>query len=192
MDVPLEIRFHGMDSSETVEERIRDKVAKLERKYGRLVACRVGIEKPHRQHRNGNNYEVHIELSVPGHDLVVSKEPHGVGDRSKAPDIYQAVNVAFDAAERQLQQFKDKQYGDVKVHDGATPLTGTVADLRPEQGYGFLDNAQGSQLWFHRNAIMDGAIEDMKVGDRVLYVETVGATGPQASRIWLAAADTTL
>src|SRR5690606_38373289 len=116
MDVPLEIRFHGMDTSEAVEARIRDKVAKLERKYGRLVACRVGIEKPHRQHRTGNLYEVHVELSVPGHDLVVSKEPR-TGDQYRNPDINQAVNAAFEAAERRLQSFKQKQYGEVKVHD---------------------------------------------------------------------------
>ena len=186
MDVPLEIRFHGMDSSESVEERIREKVAKLERKYGRLVACRIGVEMPHRQHRTGNVYEVHIELSVPGNDLVVSKEPHALGERYKNPDIYQAINAAFDAAERQLQQFKEKQYGEVKVHDGDMQLTGTVSDVRAEQGYGFLDNAQGGQIWFHRNAVMDGALEDMKVGDRVHYVETVGVTGPQASKVWRA------
>lgn len=186
MDVPLEIRFHGMDSSEAVEARIREKVAKLEKKYGRLVACRVGIEKPHRQHRTGNVYEVHIELSVPGHDLVVSKEPHRVGDRYKNPDINQAINAAFEAAERQLKSFKERQYGEVKVHDADRQLTGTVTDLRPEADYGFLDNAQGGQIWFHRNAVMDGDLEDLKVGDRVHYIETIGVTGPQASKVWRA------
>ena len=189
MDVPLEIRFHGMDSSESVEQRIREKVAKLERKYGRLVACRVGVEKPHNQHRTGNVYEVHIELSVPGTELVVSREPHGLGERYKNPDIYQAVNAAFDAAERQLQQFKDKQQGEVKVHDGEMQLTGTVTDLRLEQGYGFLDNAQGSQIWFHRNSVMDATLEDLSVGERVHYVETIGVTGPQASKVWRTGSD---
>ena len=187
MDIPLEIRFHGMDSSESVEARVREKVAKLEKKYGRLIACRVGIEKPHRQHRTGNVYEVHIELSVPGQDLVVSKEPRHADDRYKNPDINQAINAAFDAAERQLQNFKQRQYGEVRVLDSERQLTGTVTDLRPEGDYGFLDNAQGGQIWFHRNALMDAALEDLKVGDRVHYIETVGVTGPQASRVWRAA-----
>lgn len=186
MDVPLEIRFHGMDSSESVEARIREKVAKLERKYGRLVACRVGIEKPHRQHRTGNLYEVHVELSVPGHDLVVSKEPPRTGDGYRNPDINQAVNAAFEAAERRLQSFKQKQYGEVKIHDSDMQLTGTVTDLRPEGDYGFLDNAQGGQIWFHRNAVMDGQLEALQVGDRVYYVETIGDSGPQASKVWRA------
>ena len=186
MDVPLEIRFHGMDSSESVEARIREKVAKLEKKYSHLIACRIGVEKPHNQHRTGNVYEVHIEMSVPGTELVVSKEPHHAGDRYKNPDIYQAINAAFDVAERQLQQFKEQQRGEVKLHDADNQLTGTVADLRPEQGYGFLDNAQGSQLWFHENAIMGADMNEIKVGDRVHYVETMGANGPQASKVWRA------
>src|SRR3546814_17605371 len=73
MDVPLEIRFHDLNSSEAAEKRIRERVAKLERLDPRLVACRVGVEKPHRKHRNGNASPVNTALSEHGHTLAGSK-----------------------------------------------------------------------------------------------------------------------
>ena len=44
MDVPLEIAFHNLESSAAVETRVRERVAKLEKLFPRLVACRVVVE----------------------------------------------------------------------------------------------------------------------------------------------------
>jgi ribosome-associated translation inhibitor RaiA len=68
--VPLEIGFHGLPSSEWIEEAIREHAAKLEKLYPRLVGCRVSVEELHKQHRTGNVHEVHIELRLPGGELV--------------------------------------------------------------------------------------------------------------------------
>jgi hypothetical protein len=38
MDTPVEIVFHNMPSSVTVESEIRDRVDKLDRLYGHLTA----------------------------------------------------------------------------------------------------------------------------------------------------------
>ncbi len=177
MQVPLEISFHNLDTSEAVESKIRERVAKLERLHDRIISCRVAVESPHRQHRNGKEFRVRIDLSVPGHELVVNRGPHHTED----PTLNQIVNDAFDAAERQLKSKKARQRGDVKPHDA--PLTGTVTDLRPEQDYGFLDSAEGRQLYFHRNAVLNADFDDLAVGEKVQYVETVGVTGPQASTV---------
>ena len=81
MDTPVEIVFHNMPSSPAVEAEIRDRVEKLDRMYNHLIGCRVSVEQLHRQHRTGNVYEVHIELRVPGEDVVVSREPHHARER---------------------------------------------------------------------------------------------------------------
>src|SRR3954462_12540193 len=72
MERPLDIAFHGIDPSPAIEAEIRQRVQKLERRYGNLIACRVSIEALHNQHRTGNVHDVHIVLSVPGRDLAVS------------------------------------------------------------------------------------------------------------------------
>lgn len=109
MQVPVEIGFHNIQSSASVEAEIRERVAKLERLYDGLIRCRVSVEAPHRQHRTGNPFEVHIEMSVPGRELTVSREPHKAEQRYQNPDVHTAVRDAFRAAERQLKDFKEKQ-----------------------------------------------------------------------------------
>jgi ribosome-associated translation inhibitor RaiA len=104
MQVPLEIRYHQFEGSEALEGEIRRHVDKLNRIYERLIACRISIELPHRQHKTGNVPEVHIELSVPsGIKLVVSREPHKAQQRHARPDIHTALREALKAAERQLK-----------------------------------------------------------------------------------------
>ena len=48
MHTPVEIHFHGIEKSEAVEERVREKVSKLEKHFGRMTRCRVVLEAPHR------------------------------------------------------------------------------------------------------------------------------------------------
>jgi ribosome-associated translation inhibitor RaiA len=160
MDTPLEIVFHNMPSSPTLESDIRKRVDKLDRLYEHLVGCRVSVEQLHRRHQTGNMFDVHIDMHVPGDELVVSHEPHHARDKFADPDVGIAVRNAFKAAERQLLDFKRKQRGEVKLHDA--PFAG------------------------HRNSLMQRDFDGLKVGDRVHFVETVGDTGPIASKVWRA------
>jgi ribosome-associated translation inhibitor RaiA len=53
MQVPLDIAFHNMEPSEFIEAKVRERVDKLERYCDRITRCSVGIEAPHRAHRQG-------------------------------------------------------------------------------------------------------------------------------------------
>ncbi len=115
MDVPMEICFHDLDSSTALEALIRERADKLDRLYPRLTSCRVSVEAPHRQHRKGNVYEIHIELGVPGGKLAVTNPPNHV--REKSLDLYTTVRDAFDAAERRLLEHKQVINGDGRSRD---------------------------------------------------------------------------
>ena len=122
MDFPLDISFRNMDPSPAVETRIREKVAKLSRLYNRIIGCSVVVEAPHRHQHKGKLYRVHIDIGVPGKDLVV--------DRAKPldqahEDVYLAVRDAFKAAERQLEDHSRRMRGDVKSHSSSS-RDGTV------------------------------------------------------------------
>lgn len=184
MDDPIEIVFHNMPSSPTLEAEIRDRVAKLDRFYEHLIGCRVSIEHLHRRHQTGNLYEVHVDMRVPGDAIVVSSEPHRPRDRFLDPDVGVALRNAFKAAERRLLDFKQRQRGDVKVHD--EPFVGQISQLYPDEGHGFLLTHEGTQLYFHRNSLMQRDFDALRVGDRVHFVQTVGDTGPIASKVWRA------
>jgi len=112
---PLEISFHNFPPSEPIEAEIRRHVEKLDR-HGVLIGCRVSIEALHQQHKTGNVIEVHILMSVDGPDIVVSQEPHHANQKFARTDVFASLRRAFQAAERQLKQFKAKQRREAEPH----------------------------------------------------------------------------
>lgn len=178
MDVPLEIAFHNLEQSDFVETRVRERVARLERYYDRINSCRVVVELPHKQHQKGNIYHIRIEVRVPGNELVVSRGP---GDINAHQDVYVAIRDAFDAAERQLEEFSRKQRGDVKQHD--LPLHGKV--LRTFAEHGFIATTDGREIYFHKNSVVEGEFEDIEQGQTVELVVAHGESpaGPQATTV---------
>jgi ribosomal subunit interface protein len=181
----IDITFKGLDSSPTLHDEIRDRIARLERLWDRITTCRVAVELDHKQHRTGNIFDVHVELVVPRNELVVSREPHRAKQRYASPDIRTSIRDAFDAAERQLMEYKEQLRGDVKVHEDAARFQGQVSQLYPEEGYGFILTNTGTQLYFARTALLNGEFDKLRRGEPVHYIETIGDTGPIAYKVWI-------
>jgi ribosomal subunit interface protein len=180
MQIPLQVSFRNMDSSPAVEADVRDKAARLERFHERITSCRVVVEAPHRHHRKGMLYDVRLDITVPGEEIVVQRS----GPENQAhEDVYVAVRDAFDAARRRLEDHVRRTTGRTKAHE--VPLHGTVLRLFPEQGYGFIETAEGEEVYFHRNSVVDAAFEDLEVGDAVRLVVASGESehGAQASTV---------
>lgn len=182
MQEPLEIAFHNLDSSPALEADIRERFAKLEKLCDRLTACRVSVEALHKQHRTGNVYEVHIDMLVPGGELVVSRAPHKAKQKYASPDVYTSVRDAFRAAERQLKKYNRQLTGEIKRREAE--FFGQVAETHPEEDWGYLVDNTGQLLYFHRNAVIDGSFDELKRGDAVDYVQADGDTGPTAVKVW--------
>ena len=182
MHRPLEVAFHNLEPSPAIEAELRRHVEKLEHRFGRLVGCRVSVERLHRQHRKGNLFEVHVTLSLPGQDLAVSRQPHKARERWAHPDIHTSIRDAFDAAERQLESFKGKLRTDTAT-PSASALSGQVMLIEPGSDHGFILTSTGSQLYFHRDSVTNARFEELREGDVVHYVEEEGDTGPVATKI---------
>jgi ribosomal subunit interface protein len=108
MKLPLEITFRGVERSLSLEERIRDKAAKLDRFCDCITGCRVVVEAPHNRHQKGNLFHVRIDVTVPGDEIVVNRDPH---QHHEHEDVWIAVRDAFGAAQRQLQSYSRKRQG---------------------------------------------------------------------------------
>jgi len=110
MMIPVQITFHGLDHSDAVETRIREKVAKLEQFCDRITSCRVVVECHHRNtsnaHHKGEPYHIRIDLTLPGNEIVVKRDPK---DSHVHEDIGVALRDAFGIAERQLKEYTRKQ-----------------------------------------------------------------------------------
>jgi len=113
MQIPLQITFRHMDTSQALEARIRERAQELEQFFDRITACRVTVECQHRHHRQGNLFEVSIDLVVPGREIVVSRSE---GDSHAHEDAHVAVRDAFDALRRRLEDHARSGRGQVKLH----------------------------------------------------------------------------
>ena len=180
MQIPLQISFRDMEPLAAVEAKIRQRAAKLDRYYDRIMGCHVVVEAPHRRHHQGGLYHVRIDVTVPQGELVVSREPM---DHYSHKDIYVAIRDAFDATQRRLADYARRQRGDVKPHE-APPVV-HVTKLFPTEGYGFITTLDGREIYFHKNSVLNDAFDRLEVGSEVQYVEEQGEKGPQASTVRL-------
>jgi cold shock CspA family protein/ribosome-associated translation inhibitor RaiA len=178
MQVPFQVTFRNMDRSRAVEAEVAERVARLERFSDRITSCDVVVEAPHRQHKKGKHYLVRVRLVLPGREIVVGRDPK---DKQGRADIRIAVRDAFAAAQRRLQDHVRRRRGDVKAHE--RPPHGRVVRLFPEDGYGFIESADGREIYFHRNSVVNEGFPDIEVGTEVRFVEAAGEKGPQASTV---------
>jgi ribosomal subunit interface protein len=173
MQVPLEISTRLIQLSPALEADLRKRAARLERYYDRITSCRIAVERPSNHHNEGGPYRVRVDITVPGSELVANKE---------ADDLNAAIRDAFQAAERQVDEYSQRRRGDVKTPVG--PPTGRVVRIFPEDGFGFIEGADGREIYFHRNAVLEG-FDGLSVGSEVRFAEEQGVEGPQASTVSL-------
>jgi len=179
MESAPHIDFQGMGASAEVRDKITQHLARLEDRYGRLTACRVTVKAPSGHRRTGDPYEIKIHLSLPDErEVAVDHTPH---QDERYQDFDFALNDAFNRAGRQLQDQVRRMRGKVKRH--AEAETGVILRLMPEEGYGFLESADGREIYFHRNSVAEPGFDGLKSGERVRFTEEEGEEGPQASRV---------
>ena len=106
MHTAVEIHFHGIEKSEAVEERVREKVSKLEKHFSRMTRCRVVLEAPHRSPQKPKVYQIKIEISLPRRlPIVVCHEREGSHANEELP---LAIRDAFAAALRKVDDVGSK------------------------------------------------------------------------------------
>jgi cold shock CspA family protein/ribosome-associated translation inhibitor RaiA len=178
MKIPLQITFQDTEPSEAVETKIREAAAKLEKFYPDIMSGRAVVSSPQKRQRTGKLYHVRLDISVPGKELVINREP---GDRDAHIDIFVAVRDAFNAMERMLRDYSRQKQGMVK-QDIAAPHA-RISKLFPGEGYGFIDTPGSGEIYFHQNSVLNNGFGKLKVGMEVRYKEEEGEKGPQASTV---------
>ncbi|MBM4299889.1 MAG: HPF/RaiA family ribosome-associated protein, partial [Deltaproteobacteria bacterium] len=152
----------------------------------------------------GKAYQVRIDITVPGGEVVINRAPKRLAAKKLDPfgaekeftelhepskhaaheDAYVAIRDAFNAAARRLQDYARRQSGAVKVHEPSP--TGRVTKLFPDEGYGFLESADGREIYFHGNSVLHPGYEHLAIGTTVHFAEEQGSKGPQASTVRVA------
>lgn len=169
-----------MDPSPPLEARIEHEVERLDRVGNWLIGISVVVEAPRRS-RRGGLYAVGVEMRVAGGPPIHVGRPRH--DAHEHEDPLVAVRDAFAAARRRLQDYVDKRRADTKTH--VVPDHGRVAWLDREARFGFITDPDGTEVYFHENALVDADFDRLEPGDEVRFVvhPGEGEKGPQASTV---------
>ena len=198
MQLTPSITFRGIDPSVALEAEIRGRIDNLEKYYRSITGCRVLVELAERHHETGNRFHVRIDLTVPGEEIVVA---HEASLHATDQDIHLAqatkqdetdperkhalvaVREAFDTARRQLQDYARRHRGTVKT--AARQPRGRVVQLFPVDEYGYIEAADGHEMYFQKSSVLKDAFDRLTVGSTVSFVEESGEKGPQAITVKL-------
>jgi cold shock CspA family protein len=174
----MQIAFHNMPHDAEIESAIRAHAEWLDNDCDRIMSCRVVVDRPHLHRKEGNLYQVRVDLKVPGRELAVKRGP---SQHAHSNDPDSMIRAAFDEARRQLEANARRRRGEVKAHESLPHAR--VVRAFPETGYGFLETPDGREVYFHRNSVVEGSFDDLEVGTEVRFVEELGDKGPQASTV---------
>jgi cold shock CspA family protein/ribosome-associated translation inhibitor RaiA len=123
-------------------------------------------------HRLGA-FEVHLVVNVPGDTITLMRQ----GDM-----VMPLVVEAFDALDRRLREHSELVQQKVKAHEEVAEH-GRVVRLFPEDDYGFIETADGLEVYFHAHALKKGKFSSLAPGTAVKFAQESGDRGPQA--IWV-------
>lgn len=173
MRIPVQITFRDIECSPALEAAIHEKIAKLELVTPDLVGCRVTVAQEARHHHQGREIALRLDLTTRGREFAITRKHH--------EDAFVAARDAFDAARRVLQDELRQRRGDVKQH--APTQLGIVARVDPQAGIGFIETADGRELYFARDNVVHPEFDRLAIGQRVEFLEEAGAEGLQAKRV---------
>lgn len=181
MEIPVEIDFPGIKNTNSLRRLVLKHVATLEKRFGRITACHVVIKAPSERQRRRGIYEISVRLGLPrGGEIDIARAR--AADETHT-DLTVALNNSFRRARRRLEDQARRLRGTVKTHDG--PPIAKVRTIDETAGFGFLETADGRDIYFHRNSVLNEAFSRLAPGARVTYFEEMGEKGPQASTVKL-------
>lgn len=169
LPIQITIRF---PATSTLEEHIRNKSSKFTQFYDRMTSCRIVLEFEQKHKRRGKLYNIRIDVTVPGKELVVT--------RKSDEDVYVAIRDAFNAIIRQLENHSHKRHGRVKTHSDI--MHGHITRLREDEGYGFIEGTDGNEYYFSLTNVKSPGLRLM-IGDAVEYTPEPVSEGWQACHV---------
>ncbi len=174
----LKVEARNVELKKGWQVKIDEEKEKLIRHYaGFVLHLRVAIEAT--THHKEGGFEVKIVASVPNDTVVVSRKGEMV-----RPLLIEAFDVlSLQLKERLRKKRKAQKQPEQYVE---TDSVGIVHKVSPHESYGFITTFDNREIYFHENALKNVAIDDLTEGDNVVFGESFGDKGPQASWVRVA------
>jgi cold shock CspA family protein/ribosome-associated translation inhibitor RaiA len=172
MNLQIESRNVGMTPrwKTEIEKRMED----LEAGKNDIIHARVTLTKNTHHKKAKNVAEVVIVITIPGR--------HTFTARKEDKTFEEAIRDAFFSMDIELSKYREKR-ATKEIRMPPIPLQGVICKLFPQEGYGFILQEGGGEVYFHRNAVHGIPFEELKDGLEVAFNEEPGEKGPQATTV---------
>jgi len=174
----LKVEARNVELKKGWQVKIDEEKEKLIRHYaGFVLHLRVAIEAT--THHKEGGFEVKLVASVPNDTVVVHR---------KGEIVRPLLIEAFDVLSLQLKEILRKKRKAKKNPEQhiETDSVGIVHKVSPHESYGFITTFDEREIYFHENALKNVTIDDLMEGDSVVFGESFGDKGPQASWVRVA------
>lgn len=174
----LKVEARNVELKKGWQIKIEEEKEKLLKNYASFVLhLRVSIEAT--THHKEGGYQVKIVASVPNDTVVVTR---------KGEPVRPLLIEAFDVLTLQLKEIlRKKRKSKKQVEPGNVgDSIGVINKVSPHESYGFITTYDDREIYFHENALKNAEIDDLVEGDSVIYGESLGDKGPQASWVRVA------
>lgn len=156
------------------KSEIEARMADLQEGHDDLIHGRVTLTKnPH--HKKARNVaEALVVVTLPGR--------HTLTARKEEKTFEEAIRAAFASMEIELRKYREKR-ASKEIRLPPTPQRGVVCKLFPQEGYGFILQEGGGEVYFHRHAVHGMKFEELEDGTEVAFNVEEGEKGPQATTV---------
>ena len=169
----LKIEARNVEMRKGWQNKIQEEQEKLIRHYPNFVLhLRISIEAT--THYKEGGFEIKLVASVPNDTVVVTR---------KAETVRAALTESFDVLSLQLKEIQRKKRKNKKqaVTGESLDGVGIIRKVSPHESYGFITSVDERDIYFHENSLKNLSMDELSEGDSVIFGETIGDKGPQAS-----------
>ncbi len=167
----MDVQIEGRQTTVTPELRA-DIEARVEDLHPEDIT-HIRVTLTELQHKKADDScDVIIVVQIPGHTLTARKRQNS---------FEEALRDTFAAMEVELDKVREKR-ATHEVRLNAPPERGVVTKLFPKEGYGFITVDDGTEVYFHKNAVHDLNFEELD-GMAVSLNVGQGHDGPQATTV---------
>lgn len=169
----LKIEARNVELRKGWQTKIEEEQEKLIRHYPNFVLhLRVSIEAT--THYKEGGFEIKLVASVPSDTVVVTR---------KGETVRAALTESFAVLVLQLKEIQRKKRKSKKqpVQGDGLDGFGVIRKVSPHESYGFITSADKRDIYFHENSLKNLNMDELSEGDSVVFGESYGDKGPQAS-----------
>jgi cold shock CspA family protein/ribosome-associated translation inhibitor RaiA len=153
-----------------IERRMED----LNAGHNDILHGRVTLIKNKHHKKITNVAEALVVVTLPGR--------HTFTARKEDKTFEEAIRAAFAAVDIEMEKYRGKRAAK-EIRLPPIPLRGVVCKLFPKEGYGFILQDGGGEVYFHRNAVHGLKFEELEDGMEVAFNVEAGEKGPQATTV---------